>query len=124
DSRKGMLPPPAAASRVDHNYVDDLLIEFDLVFDDEDPLGLRRGLRFGCHPSPLRWNRDASRSDQSNDDAAALGHATHQGSAPGAVVRFGRTDGSYHGTSNTWPGARIPEFECDPVGSRRATSGL
>src|SRR5215510_13527633 len=24
-----------------------------LVFDDEDPLGLRRGLRFGCHPSPL-----------------------------------------------------------------------
>src|SRR5262245_11084472 len=27
-----------------------------LVFDDEDPLGLRRGLRFGCHPSPLRWN--------------------------------------------------------------------
>src|SRR6516164_8464064 len=69
-----MIPPPAAASRVDHNYVDDLLIEFDLVFDDEDPLGLRRGLRFGCHPSPLRWNRDASRSDQSNDDAAALGH--------------------------------------------------
>jgi hypothetical protein len=27
-----------------------------LVFDDEDPLGLRRG-RFGCHPSPLRRNR-------------------------------------------------------------------
>src|SRR2546430_14149890 len=38
-----------------------------LVFDDEDPLGLRRGLRFGCHPSPLRWNRHASRSDRSND---------------------------------------------------------
>jgi len=56
-----MLPPPAPASRVDHNYVDDLLIEFDLVFDDEDPLGLRRGLRFGCLPSPLRWNRDASK---------------------------------------------------------------
>jgi hypothetical protein len=37
-----------------------------LVFDDEDPLGLRRGA-FGCHPSPLRWNRHASRSDQSND---------------------------------------------------------
>src|SRR5256886_7016213 len=36
-----------------------------LVFDDEDPLGLRRGLRFGCHPSPLRWNRHAS--DRSND---------------------------------------------------------
>src|SRR5262249_23805118 len=27
-----------------------------LVFDDEDPLGLRRGLRFGCHSSALRWN--------------------------------------------------------------------
>src|SRR5215472_19274956 len=38
-----------------------------LVFDDEDPLGLRRGLRFGCHPSPLRRNRHASRSDRSND---------------------------------------------------------
>src|SRR5262245_36668567 len=38
-----------------------------LVFDDEDPLGLRRGLRFGCHPSPLRWNRHAYRSDRSKD---------------------------------------------------------
>jgi hypothetical protein len=30
-----------------------------LVFDDKDPLGLRRGLRFGCHPSPLHSNRHA-----------------------------------------------------------------
>src|SRR6266480_7950405 len=32
-----------------------------LVFDDEHPLGLSRG-RFGCHPSPLGWNRRVSRS--------------------------------------------------------------
>jgi len=39
----------------------------DLVFDDKDPLGLRRGLRFGRHPSALHWNRHATRSDRSND---------------------------------------------------------
>src|SRR5262245_36278503 len=87
-----MRPPPAAASRVDHNYVGDLLIEFDLVFDDEGPLGLRRGPRFGCHPSPLRGT--GTHPGRINlamiPRPKPLGCATHQGSAPGAVVRFGR----------------------------------
>jgi hypothetical protein len=50
-----MLPPPAPASRVDHNYVDDLLIEFDLVFDDGDPLGLlsRAALRLPSFTPPV-----------------------------------------------------------------------
>src|SRR2546430_4197681 len=33
-----------------------------VVFDDEE-LGLLRGLRFGCHPSLLAWNRDVPRSE-------------------------------------------------------------